>query len=92
MISTATALFALPWLDAATKDLGLANKTQNGFTFWGITKPSRKTRDPLESLNRSVARALGHEHVSTTHKHYTKAGVAKQATQERALRVIGGGR
>jgi integrase len=39
-----------------------------------------------------VAQALGHEHVSTTHKHYTLPGVVKQATQERALRVIGGGR
>jgi integrase len=39
-----------------------------------------------------VAQALGHEHVSTTHKHYTKAGVVERATQERALRVIAGGR
>jgi integrase len=39
-----------------------------------------------------VAQALGHEHVSTTHKHYTKAGVGERATQERALRVIAGGR
>jgi integrase len=39
-----------------------------------------------------VAQALGHEHVSTTHKHYTLSTVVKQATQERALRVIAGGR
>ena len=39
-----------------------------------------------------VAQALGHEHVSTTHKHYTLPGAVKQATQERALRVISGGR
>ncbi|MEO7729618.1 MAG: hypothetical protein ABIY55_01495, partial [Kofleriaceae bacterium] len=24
---------------AAAKDLGLKNKTQNGFTFWGLSKP-----------------------------------------------------
>jgi len=39
-----------------------------------------------------VAQALGHEHVSTTHKHYTLPGVVKQASQERTLKVIGGGR
>jgi integrase len=39
-----------------------------------------------------VARALGHEHVSTTHKHYTKAAVVDLATQNRALKVIAGGR
>ena len=41
---------------AAAKDLGLANKTQNGFTFWGITKPSRNNGDPLGSLNRAWER------------------------------------
>ncbi len=39
-----------------------------------------------------VAHALGHEHVSTTHKHYTKAAVVDLATQNRALKVIAGGR
>ena len=39
-----------------------------------------------------VAQALGHEHVSTTHKHYTLPGAVTAATQERTLRVIGGGR
>jgi hypothetical protein len=41
---------------AAAKDLGLSNKTQNGFTFWGITKPSRKPGDALGSLNRAWER------------------------------------
>jgi integrase len=39
-----------------------------------------------------VAQALGHEHVSTTHKHYTQAAVVDLATQNRALKVIAGGR
>jgi hypothetical protein len=41
---------------AAAKDLGLANKTQNGYAFWGITKPARKSGDPLGSLNRAWER------------------------------------
>jgi len=45
---------------AAAKDLGLANKTQNGFAFWGITKPSRKPGDPLVALNRAWERYLTH--------------------------------
>jgi hypothetical protein len=35
---------------AAAKDLGLSNKTQNGFAFWGITKPARPDKDVLKSL------------------------------------------
>jgi integrase len=40
----------------------------------------------------AVARALGHEQVSTTHRHYTKPSVVSLATQNRALRVLAGGR
>jgi integrase len=39
-----------------------------------------------------VAQALGHQHVSTTRKHYTQAAVVSLATQHRALKVIAGGR
>jgi hypothetical protein len=39
-----------------------------------------------------VAQELGHENVSTTCKHYTKAAVVRLATQRRALKVIAGGR
>ena len=35
---------------AAAKDLGLTNKTQNGFTFWGLSKPPRRPSDPLVAL------------------------------------------
>jgi len=44
---------------AAAKDLGLANKTQNGFTFWGITKPNRPPADPLQALERVWERYQG---------------------------------
>jgi hypothetical protein len=32
---------------AAAKDLGLKNKTQNGFIFWGLSKPAAPARDLL---------------------------------------------
>ncbi len=38
---------------AAAKDLGLNNKTQNGFTFWGLSKPPRRPSDPIETLERA---------------------------------------
>ena len=44
---------------AAAKDLRLSNKTQNGFTFWGLSKPSRALADPLEMLNRVWQRYQG---------------------------------
>lgn len=44
---------------AAAKDLGLNNKTQNGFTFWGLSKPPRVPRDPLAALERAWERYHG---------------------------------
>jgi hypothetical protein len=44
---------------AAAKDLGLHNKTQNGWTFWGLTKPARASNDPMETLERGWARYQG---------------------------------
>jgi hypothetical protein len=44
---------------AAAKDLGLNNKTQNGFTFWGLSKPPRSPRDPLAALERAWERYHG---------------------------------
>jgi hypothetical protein len=41
---------------AATKDMGLKSKTQNGHTFWGVAKPARPVRDTLESLERAWER------------------------------------
>jgi hypothetical protein len=41
---------------AAAKDLGLTNKTQNGFVFWGLSKPPRKAGDPLVALERAWER------------------------------------
>lgn len=32
---------------AAARDLGLKNKTFNGFTWWGLSKPTRPASDPL---------------------------------------------
>ena len=35
---------------AAAMDLELTNKTQNGYTFWGLSKPPGKTTDPVAAL------------------------------------------
>ena len=45
---------------AATKDMGLKSKTQNGHTFWGVAKPTRPVRDTLESLERAWERYREH--------------------------------
>lgn len=44
---------------AAAKDLGLGGKTQNGFTFWGLSKPPRKAGAPLVQLERAWERYHG---------------------------------
>ncbi len=44
---------------AAAKDLGLTNKTQNGFVFWGLSKPPRQPADPLVALERAWERYHG---------------------------------
>jgi hypothetical protein len=41
---------------AAAKDLDLKNKTQNGYIFWGLIKPSRPASDPLVALERAWER------------------------------------
>jgi len=44
---------------ATAKDLGLNNKTQNGFTFWGLNKPPHRPSDPLVALARAWKRYYG---------------------------------
>jgi len=44
---------------AAAKELGLTNRTQNGFVFWGLSKPPRQPIDPLVVLERAWARYHG---------------------------------
>ena len=41
---------------AAAKDLGLTIRTQNGFVFWGLSKPPRPLADPLAALDRAWQR------------------------------------
>ncbi len=41
---------------AAAKDLGLKNKTQTGYIFWGLEKPPRPASDPLEVLEHAWGR------------------------------------
>jgi hypothetical protein len=63
---------------AAAGDLGLKNKTQNGFTFWGLTKPNRPG-DPIEALERSWLR----------YKAHATSALAGAEGREAALRAIG---
>lgn len=44
---------------AAAKDLGLTNKTQNGFVFWGLSKPPGQPSDPLVAIERAWERYHG---------------------------------
>lgn len=41
---------------AAAKDLGLGGRAQNGFTFWGLSKPTRKDADPLPAIDKAWKR------------------------------------
>lgn len=41
---------------AAANDLGIGGATQNGFTFWGLSKRPRPAADPIESLGRAWER------------------------------------
>lgn len=41
---------------AAALDLGLKNKTQNGFAFWGLDKPGRKLDDPAGAVRKASQR------------------------------------
>jgi hypothetical protein len=68
---------------AAAKDLGLQNKTQNGFAFWGITKPSRRPVDAMAALDRAWTRY--HDQVA----HLVRPGIADE-NRAKIVEVIGG--
>lgn len=78
---------------AAAKVLGLNNKTQNGFSFWGITKPTRPPRDPLVALDRAWERyqgsaaALVKVGITDENKSEVLAAIAKHAEAIEALRA-----
>lgn len=61
---------------AAASDLGLTNKTQNGFTFWGLTKPTRTLDDPEAALKKACARFR-----------YLATAAAKGATDENRAKI-----
>lgn len=41
---------------AAAKDLGLQNKTENGYVFWGLVKLNRPGNDPVAAFERAWER------------------------------------
>lgn len=77
---------------AAAKDLGLNNKTQNGFTFWGLSKPPRRPSDPLVALDRAWERyhgnveALVKAGVTDDNRSKVLAAIKKQVETIEALR------
>jgi len=77
---------------AAAKDLGLTNKTQNGFVFWGLSKPPRKPGDPLVALERAWERyhgnvvALVKEGVTDENRSKVVATIRKHAQAIESLR------
>lgn len=72
---------------AAAKDLGLANKTQNGWNFWGLTKPARHAGDPLVALDhaweryRGRAAALVEAGLTDENRAAVRAAIEKQAKE-----------
>jgi hypothetical protein len=69
----------------AAKDLGLTNKTQNGYTFWGLSKPPRAPSDPMEALDRAWTRyhgkvaAIVKDDVTDENRTKVAAAIGKQA-------------
>jgi hypothetical protein len=77
---------------AAAKDLGLQNKTQNGWAFWGLTKPTRRPSDPLAALERVWERyqgnveALVKDGVTDENRSQVVAAIGKHAQVIEGLR------
>lgn len=77
---------------AAAKDLGLGNKTQNGFTFWGLSKPPRRPSDPLVALDHAWERyhgnveALVNEGVTDENRAKVLAAIRKHVDAIESLR------
>jgi hypothetical protein len=70
---------------AAAKDLGLKNKTQNGYIFWGLIKPPRPASDRILALEgawqryRDRAEAIVKEGVSEEDRIRVVAAIGKHA-------------
>ena len=43
---------------AAAKDLGRKNRSENGYVFWGLVKPSRSAADPIPAFELAWQRYL----------------------------------
>jgi hypothetical protein len=70
---------------AAAKDLGLRNKSENGYVFWGLVKLHRPGTDPVAAFERAWERyqeraeALVRDGVTEENREKLKAVVGKQA-------------
>jgi hypothetical protein len=41
---------------AASKDMGLGGRAQNGYLFWGVIKQTLRASDPVAALEKAWAR------------------------------------
>ena len=75
---------------AATKDMGLKSKTQNGHTFWGVAKPARPAKNVLESLERAWERYREHAEAIAAQNSTTKEerGRVGQAIEKHAETLV----
>ncbi|MEO7736436.1 MAG: hypothetical protein ABIY55_36090, partial [Kofleriaceae bacterium] len=70
---------------------GLKNKTQNGFTFWGLSKPPRPPGDAVTALQRWWERyhgkvaALVRDGVTDENRTHVAAAIHKHAEEITAL-------
>jgi hypothetical protein len=76
---------------AATKNMGLKSKTQNGHTFWGVAKPARPVRDTFESLERAWERYREHAEAVAAQNSANKEerGQVRQAIEKHAETLAG---
>lgn len=72
---------------AAAKDLGRKNRSENGYVFWGLVKPSRPAGDPIPAFERAWqlylkrAEALFRDGVTEGNRERLAADIANHAAE-----------
>ena len=72
---------------AAAKDLGRKNRSENGYVFWGLVRPSRPAVDPIPAFERAWqlylkrAEALFRDGVTEGSRERLAADIANQAAE-----------
>ena len=72
---------------AAARDLGRKNRSENGYVFWGLVKPSRPAGDPIPAFERAWqlylkrVEALFRDGVTEGNRERLAADIAHQAAE-----------